>query len=80
MVEENETESRSLLGEVGQGLKNEAKSWLLWAGIGAVIGALTLGGLGLYLMGALGLFGGAAAGAILGGLGAWLFYMNATTL
>ncbi len=71
---------RKLASEVGGELKREAGAWLKWFAVGAVVGAVILGGLGFYILGFKGLLGGAAVGAILGGTGLWLFYLNATTL
>lgn len=80
-MSETEAEESSTLGDeiIGE-VKREAGAWLKWAATGAVLGAVILGGLGFYLLGFMGLLGGAAAGAVLGAIGLWLFYLNATTL
>ena len=65
---------------VKEGLIEEASSSLKWAGWGALIGAVALGLAGLIqfnpTIGAI----GAALGAVVGGIGAWVFYLQATSL
>jgi hypothetical protein len=62
--------------DVGKGLLQETGSTLKWAAGGAVLGALVLGGLGLWKFGLIGLGIGAAAGAILGAVAGGWFYLS----
>jgi hypothetical protein len=80
MSDQDKVEPPSFGNEVKGELKKEAKAWLKWAFVGAAIGATLLGGFGFFVLGFSGLLGGAALGAIIGALGFWLFYLNATTL
>ncbi len=80
MSEQHKPESSSLGNEIKGERRREAGAWLKWAFAGAAIGAMILGGLGFLILGYSGLFGGAAMGAALGGIGLWSFYLNATTL
>lgn len=79
-MSDEERPSSPIVEGVKEGLVEEAGRWLKWAFGGALLGALVLGGLGLYWFGLTGLGIGAAAGAVLGGFGAWLFYVSATSL
>ncbi|MHC4938654.1 MAG: hypothetical protein ACYTHK_06770 [Planctomycetota bacterium] len=67
----------SLAKEIRDGLAEEAKSWLLWALAGAIVGAVLLGGIGAYFAGLKGLGIGALAGAALGGIGVGIIYLQA---
>jgi hypothetical protein len=71
---------RSLAREVGSSLKAEVRSWLRWALWGAGFGAIALGAGGAWFFGATGFAYGAAIGAVAGGIGAWLLYLNATSV
>ena len=51
---------------------SSAKSWALWALVGAVIGALGLAYAGARLNGLEGMFIGAAIGVAVGAVAAWL--------
>lgn len=77
--EEKETEQESLLREIGTELKEELKdevsTWFRWALGGAVVGSIILGGFGIYVAGFSGFLVGAVAGALIGGIGAWIFYI-----
>lgn len=81
-MENEKPEETSLLRAFGRGLgqevATEARTWLLWAVCGAVVGAVLLGGAGLYLFGLQGLGIGLIAGIILGGIVSWLFYLFAS--
>ncbi|MEZ5989275.1 MAG: hypothetical protein R3F30_09170 [Planctomycetota bacterium] len=63
--------------EIGTGIREEVRSWLRWAAFGAGLGAVVLGVTGFWYFGATGLAIGAAMGAVVGGIGAWLLYLNA---
>lgn len=80
MNEQDPQPPKSLGREVRDEAVREAGVWLKWAAVGALVGALLLGGLGLALFGFLGMLGGAGVGAVLGGVAFWAFYLNATTL
>ena len=75
----NDKNPNSLLGDfacsIGRGIKEEGKRWLWWAGIGALICAVVLGSAGFALFGVEGLGPGVMAGAVIGGVGAWLLYL-----
>ncbi|MEM8885560.1 MAG: hypothetical protein AAGD14_15955 [Planctomycetota bacterium] len=58
------------------GVVEGAKSSLRWALGGAIVGALVLGVAGAWFAGVTGLGIGAAVGAVLGGIGAWWFYLQ----
>lgn len=77
MTAEQEPKQESLGREIGRGLVEEGRSSLRFAGFGAVIGAVVLGGVGFKFFGLPGLAIGAAIGAIVGGVGAWLMYLSA---
>ena len=66
----------SLAKEIRDGLAEEAKSWVRWAIAGAIVGAVLLGGIGAYFAGLKGLGIGALAGAVLGGIGVGLLYLQ----
>lgn len=83
--DEQETESqqkpkeesfiKELGKDVGKGLLQETGTTIKWAAGGALLGALVLGGLGLWKFGTVGLGVGAIAGAVLGGIaGGWLYF------
>ena len=80
MKPKDELGSGSLGSEIKADVKREVGTWFKWAAAGAMVGAVLLGGLGAYLLGSQGLLWGAGSGAVMGGLGSWLFYLNATTL
>ena len=65
----------SFARELGRGLVDEGVTWLRWAGTGAMVGAVTVGAAGLYFFGIEALAIAAAAGAIVGGLGALALYV-----
>lgn len=69
-------EPPSFAREVGSGLKAEVRTSLRWAFWGAGLGAVVVGAVGFWLLGGTGLAYGAAVGAVAGGFGAWLFYLN----
>lgn len=62
---------------VTEGVVEAGRSMLSWAVGGAFLGAAVLGGFGLYHLGTIGLAIGAAAGAVIGGVGSWAFYVTA---
>lgn len=59
-----------------EGLREAATGSLKWMAGGALVGALALGGPGLVKFGPAGLAIGAVVGALVGGLGAWWFYLQ----
>ncbi len=63
----------------GRGLVSELGVSLRWALWGAIIGALLLGGAGFWYFSWQGLGYGLLAGAVIGGVGAWLFYLFASS-
>ncbi len=81
--DKNDKNPNSLFGEiacsVGRGIKEEGTRWLWWAGMGAAVGAVILGSAGFFLFGIEGLGTGVLAGAALGGGGALLFYLWASS-
>lgn len=79
MKNDQKSGEESIGKAVRQELADEARSWLRWAVAGAAIGAVILGGAGMYFFGWKGLGIGALAGAVVGGVGFWLFYLYATT-
>ena len=64
---------------VGRGLVEEGRNWLRWAGGGALVGAVFLGGAGGYYFGLNGLGIGALAGAVIGAVGALVLYFFLST-
>lgn len=80
MIEHEPPESRTLGQEVREDIVREAGVWLRWAVVGAIVGAVLVGGVGFWVFGFPGLVWGAGIGAALGGVGSWLFYLHATTL
>ncbi|MCA8954342.1 MAG: hypothetical protein KDE27_32845 [Planctomycetes bacterium] len=72
-------ESPTFAQELGTGLKREVRTWLRFAMWGAGLGAIALGGAGLWYFGTVGLAIGAAIGAVGGGLGALAFYFLASS-
>ena len=66
-----------------KGLMHEAKSELRtsfrWAMWGAGLGAIALAGAGLWYFGTNAMVYGALIGAVAGGVGAWLLYVNLST-
>ncbi|MDP6963653.1 MAG: hypothetical protein QGF46_05750 [Planctomycetota bacterium] len=80
MIDQNKPESSSFGKELGEELKKEAGAWLKSLIMGAVLGAIILGSLGFYLLGTTGLLGGLAVGAVVGGVGLWLLYLNMNSL
>lgn len=76
MTEQRPPEQKPLAKEVLSGLKEDARSWLRWAIGGAIAGAVVLGGIGLILFGLKGLLIGAGIGAVVGGVGVSLLYLN----
>lgn len=79
MEGEDKSSSGSFLKDVGKGLADEGRSWLRWAGAGAVIGATIIGAAGAYFFGFTGLGYGAGIGAVVGGVAGLWFYFEATT-
>lgn len=65
---------QSFAKDLGKGLVEEGKTWLRWAGAGAVVGALGLGAAGGYLFGLSAIITGALAGAVIGAVLGWLLY------
>ena len=63
--------------DVGKGLLDDLGLSFRWALWGAMIGAVLLGGTGFWYFGWEGLGLGLLAGAVLGGVGAWLLYLFA---
>ncbi len=78
--EPDSTKNPSLAKEVGsevkKGLVKEARNTLKWGLGGAIAGGLVLGILGLVKFGVTGLWIGAIAGALIGGIGAVFFYLS----
>ena len=66
-----------LASAFGSALAGEFRRWLLW---GAVLGAIVVGGAGLYFFGLEGLGIGLLAGAAIGGIGALLLYLWASSV
>lgn len=62
-----------------QEAKSELRTSFRWALRGAGLGAIALAGAGLSYFGTNGLVYGAVIGAVAGGVGAWLFYVNLVT-
>jgi uncharacterized protein YcfJ len=61
--------------DIGKDLLRETATTLKWALGGAVVGAVVLGGLGLWKFGLTGLGIGAVAGAVVGGaIGFWAYF------
>jgi energy-converting hydrogenase Eha subunit A len=83
VTKEDEASTESLISEVGRAVGRdvieEGKSWLRWALGGAIVGALGLGGLGVYLFGVEALIYGVLIGAVIGAIGAWLLYIYGTS-
>ena len=75
----DDMQSESFSRGLGKEIAQEARSWLRWALGGAVVGAVVLGGAGLWYFGFTGLWIGAGVGAVGGGLGAFLLYGDAAT-
>ena len=69
----------ALIRALGAGLAREARTWAAWAGAGAVTGAVLLGVTGAFVLGFDGFVWGALSGAVVGGLGALLFYLVASS-
>ena len=69
----------ALIRALGAGLAREARTWARWAGAGAVAGAVLLGTTGAFVLGFSGFVWGALSGAVVGGLGALLFYLVASS-
>ena len=69
----------ALIRALGAGLIREARTWGRWAGVGAVAGAVALGGVGAFVLGFSGFVWGALSGAAVGGLGALLLYLVASS-
>lgn len=67
----------SFAREVGRGLVEEAKDSLRSAALGALLGAIVVGGGGLYYFGLFGLGAGAVVGALVGGAMFWFAHMEA---
>lgn len=66
--------------EVGRGLLREGKTTLTWGVLGAIVGAVVVGGAAAFKFGPrLGLIGG-AVGLVVGGIGAAALYVSATTI
>jgi hypothetical protein len=70
---------KQLARGLGVGLVEEGRTWLRFAGAGAGLGAIGLGGAGFWYFGLEAGAIGAAVGAVVGGLGAWLFYLLAAS-
>ena len=66
--------------EVSKGLLQEAGTTLKWGFGGALIGAMALGGIGVWKFGLTGLWIGALVGAVLGGLGGVVVYIQGSSL
>lgn len=78
MNDSNQPEEPSLEGfakDLGKSLVEEGKTWLRWAGVGALIGGIGLGGAGGYLFGLSAVLYGAVAGAAIGAVLGWLLYL-----
>ena len=76
MTEQRPPEQKTFAKEVLSGLKEEARTSLRWAIGGAIVGAVVLGGIGLIIFGLKGLLIGAGLGAVVGGVGLSLLYLN----
>jgi hypothetical protein len=59
-----------------EGVVEFARSSVKWILGGALVGAVVVGVVGMVLFGWTGLAIGAVAGAVGGGIGAWLFYLS----
>ncbi len=75
--EKSDSEWPGFWAYVGRSFADGAKESLRWFLIGAVIGAVVLGGVGAYYFGWTGLGIGLIAGAVIGGIGLWWMYMSA---
>jgi len=61
--------------DVGKDLLRETGTTIKWTVVGALFGAVALGGLGLWKFGAEGLVIGAVVGAVVGGAaGVWVYF------
>ncbi len=80
MTHPDQENTKGFAKEVGEGLVNEGRTWLLWGLVGAILGAVALGITGAVFLGFVGFVLGAVIGAVAGGIGAVVFYMQASTL
>lgn len=71
-----ESPNPGILGTIGRSIAEGARNSLRWAAVGAIIGALLLGGLGGYYFGWSGLGVGLLAGAVIGALVFWWLFMT----
>ena len=77
--ERDETQPESFTQGLAKEPRQEARSSLRWARNCAVVGAIGLGAVGLWFFGLTGLWIGAGLGAVVGGVGGFLVYADATT-
>jgi hypothetical protein len=70
-------ESQGFVKEVAKGLVKEVGVTLKWGLWGALLGAIALGGIGFWKFGFTGLWVGALAGALVGGIGAIVLFTSA---
>ena len=80
MTHTDQDERKGFASDVGQGLVNEGRTWVRWGVVGAILGAVALGIVGAVYLGFVGFVIGAVIGAVVGGIGAVVFYMQASTL
>jgi hypothetical protein len=78
-TEKEEPIPLSIVRAATSALVKEARFWLRWMGVGAVVGAGVLGGGGLYFFGLQGLALGVGIGAVLGGLLVAVLFLLAST-
>ena len=78
--EQSEGIAKEILRDTSKGLLKEAAVTLKWGIFGAVVGAVLLGGAGLWKFGFTGFWVGALTGALVGGVGAVALYTMGTTL
>lgn len=79
-IDQSEGFAQEVIRETSKGLLKEAAVTLKWGLSGAVGGAVLLGGVGFWKYGSTGLWIGALAGALVGGIGAVVLYTMGTSL
>lgn len=75
----DDSQPGSFTQELGKQVGREARSALRWTARGAMLGAMVVGAFGLWYFSLMGLWIGAGIGAVGGGIGAFLFYADAST-